>query len=83
MPDGWTVEPEYGDVDRVEDGDPYFDDVDPVGADGTTELVYFVDAPEGPDGTGNYAFGPASAETDAQSQEFTGTDTNLVIGVNL
>jgi hypothetical protein len=83
VPEGWTVDAEYGDVERVEDGRVYLGDVGPVGEDETVTLEYFVRAPEGPGGTGSYEFGPARAETDSSSATFGGTDTNFVVGVDV
>ena len=80
VPDGWTVDERYGDVERVEDGEVHFGEVGPVGEDETVELVYFAEAPSGAAGTGSYEFGPAVAATDGASDTFTEAETNFVIG---
>jgi hypothetical protein len=81
VPDGWTVDPEYGDVEAVADGRVSFGEVGPVGEDDDpVELVYYADAPEGPGATGRYRFGPALAETGSASAAFAGTDDNVVVG---
>jgi serine protease AprX len=43
---------------------------------------YFVEAPDGTDGTGAYSFGPATAERGQASTEVGGTETNYVVGVS-
>lgn len=89
-PAEWTVFEDAGDVARVEDdntvvfeGSVSADDVD----DGdTVSFTYFAEAPEGPDATGQYTFGPAKvtdAATDGlrgSEDSFGGTDTNRVVG---
>ena len=102
VPDGWTVDGKYGDVESFdpESGTVTFRGTvgaDQVGDDGSVTLRYFAEAPEGADGTGTYTFGPAEAEVVAAdvpgedsdgeldgdgTDEFGGTDTNTVAGVD-
>ncbi|PSP81130.1 hypothetical protein BRC88_02385 [Halobacteriales archaeon QS_4_69_225] len=66
VPDGWTVDERYGDVESFDpdSGTVTFQgtvSADQVGDDGNVTLTYFAEAPEGADGTGTYTFGPAEA----------------------
>ena len=83
VPDGWTVDDSFGDVESVEDGTVDLGTVSPVGEDDDpVTLTYFARAPSGPGQTGSYTFGPATAtavNADV-SVEIAGTDTNYVIG---
>ena len=88
VPDGWTVDEEYGDVESFDEdaGVARFGSVGPVdpAEDDPVELEYFAEAPEGVGETDRYTFGPATAETTIDgedvSDEFAGTDTNTVVG---
>lgn len=84
VPEGWTVDERYGDAERVPDDRVYLGEVDPVGEAESVTLAYFVRAPEGPDGTGSYEFGPVLAEAvaDDSSATFGGSD-NFVVGVDV
>ena len=67
VPDGWTVDERYGDVESFDpdSGTVTFQgtvSADQVGDNGNVTLTYFAEAPEGADGTGTYTFGPAEAE---------------------
>jgi hypothetical protein len=67
VPGGWTVDEEYGDVDRfdAETGTVHFEGTvteSEVAGDGSVTFTYFADAPEGAETTGRYTFGPAEAE---------------------
>ena len=95
VPDGWDVFEDFGDVESVSDGVVTFegavtaDDVD----GGEVTFTYFAEAPSGAAETGQYTFGPATAEAvdpetfdeagreqGATESEFGGTDTNYVVG---
>ena len=81
IPGGWDVDPEYGDVESVEDDRVSFGEIGPVGEENDPiELEYFAEAPEGTSATGRYRFGPVLAETEEVSVDFAGTDTNFVVG---
>ena len=88
VPDGWTVDEEYGDVESFDEeaGVARFGSVGPVdpAEDDPVELEYFAEAPEGVGETGRDTFGPARAEATIDgenvSDEFAGTDTNTVVG---
>ena len=81
IPGAWDVDPEYGDVESVEDDRVSFGEIGPVGEeDDPVELEYFAEAPEGTSATGQYQFGPALAKTEEASVDFAGTDTNFVVG---
>jgi hypothetical protein len=85
VPDGWTVLTEFSeDVTRVDGNNVYFGELGPIGSGGDSVTVeYFVEAPSGPDNTGEYTFGAATAVTEeGRSTTFGGTDTNLVVGVD-
>jgi len=85
VPDGWTVLTEFSeDVTRVDGNNVYFGELGPVGSgDDAVTVEYFVEAPNGPDKTGEYTFGAATAVTaEGRSTTFGGTDTNLVVGVD-
>ena len=88
IPDGWTVDPEYGDVRSVKDGVVDLGTVTPadVAGDGSVTRKYFAEAPEGADSTGSYTFGPAVAEAtidgEAVSDEIAGTETAYVAGAS-
>ncbi|PSP50257.1 hypothetical protein BRC75_01450, partial [Halobacteriales archaeon QH_7_69_31] len=67
VPDGWTVDPEFGDVESfdADEGIVTFDGTvtaDQVGDDGEVTFEYFVEAPEVAESSGSYRFGPAFAE---------------------
>ena len=92
VPDGWTVDENFGDVESFDEdsGVVTFEGTAP--ASGET-FVYFAEAP---DRTGTYTFGPARAEAvepadfsgnsdkkqGSTSEEFGGTDTNTVAGAD-
>ncbi len=101
VPTEWDVAENFGDVEGTEtnNGRTIVD----LGTVSTSELsedsvtrLYFVEAPEGTDGTGTYTFGPAEAEAvepetfendpgrkqGSTEEEFGGTDTNAVVGVD-
>ena len=86
VPDGWTVDEEYGDVESFDEdaGVVRFGSIGPVdpAEDDPVELEYFTEAPEGVGETDRYTFGPAAAEATIDgedvSDEFAGTDTNTV-----
>lgn len=86
VPAEWSVITEHSDdVTRVEGaGDVqhiYFGDVAPT--DAPVAVSYLVEAPNDPADTGDYTFGPAtanSAKTDDRWVAFGGTDTNAVVG---
>ena len=89
VPGAWDVRTGYGDVTRVEETDGekkvHFGSVSAAEVeDGSTDLVYFAEAPSGAENTGTYTFGPAHAQTDADVDkavdEFAGIDTNYVVG---
>jgi hypothetical protein len=88
VPDGWTVEEEFGDVESVEDGVVDLGTVTPADVDGDASVsrTYFVEAPEGTGNTGRYTFGPAEAEAtidgETVTDEVAGTDTNTVVGAS-
>ena len=88
IPDGWTVDEEYGDVRSVKDGVVDLGTVTPadVAGDGSVTREYFAEAPEGAASSGSYRFGPAVAEAtidgEAVSDEIAGTDTNTVVGAS-
>lgn len=89
-PAEWTVFENAGDVARVEDDNTVVFEGGVSAADvddgDTASFTYFVEAPEGPDTTGQYTFGPAKvtdAATDGlrgSEDTFGGTDTNRVVG---
>ena len=67
VPDGWTVDEEYGDVESfdAQTGTVHFEGTvteNEVDGDGSVTLTYFAEAPEGAETTGRYTFGPAEAE---------------------
>ncbi|PSP66535.1 hypothetical protein BRC85_09610 [Halobacteriales archaeon QS_1_69_70] len=97
LPSNWDVDEEYGDVESYDDGTVTFEgtvSAEEVAGDGSVDLVYYAEAPEGAAQTGAYGFGPAEAEaTDPRefsddpdrtqgstSGTFGGTDTNTVVG---
>ena len=81
IPGAWDVDPEYGDVEFVQDDRVSFGEIGPVGEeDDPVELEYFAETPEGTSATGQYRFGPALVETEEASVDFAGTDTNFVVG---
>ncbi len=90
VPDGWTVDADYGDADSFDEerGVVSFGTVDSIDPeeDDPVELEYYAEAPEGATETGRYTFGPAEAaatiEGDEVTVEFAGTDTNTVVGVS-
>ena len=88
LPDGWTVDEEYGDVESVEDGSVDLGTVTPsdVEADASVTRVYYAQAPEGATETGSYTFGPAEATATIDGEmlvaEVTGTDTVYVAGAS-
>jgi hypothetical protein len=55
-----------------------------VPADGSATFTYFVEAPDGPGGTNQYTFGPATAQATGsdESAAFGGTETNYVVGIS-
>jgi subtilisin family serine protease len=66
VPTSWTVDEEYGDVDRfdADNGVVHFEGTvtaEEVGANGSVTLSYFAEAPEGAENAGRYTFGPATA----------------------
>jgi subtilisin family serine protease len=99
IPSNWDVDEEYGDVESYDGGMVTFEgtvSADEVAGDGSVDLVYFAEAPEGAAQTGAYGFGPAEAEaTDPREFQddsertqgsttgtFGGTDTNTVAGAD-
>lgn len=87
IPEGWRVL-EAGDQDRVEQDGPdrfvIFEDVPDANDGSAATLTYFVEVPLSAGETGPAEFGPAEARA-ADGDEFTlitGTDTNLVAGVD-
>ncbi|WP_266074808.1 S8 family serine peptidase [Haladaptatus caseinilyticus] len=85
IPAEWTVDADYGDVERVETaGDVkhvFLGSVAPT--DGEVTRTYFAEAPDDTSDTGQYTFGPAEAEsakTDDDWIAFGGTETNTVVG---
>lgn len=88
LPDGWTVDEEYGDVESVEDGSVDLGTVTPsdVEADASVTRVYYAQAPEGATETGSYTFGPAEATATIDGEmlvaEVTGTNTVYVAGAS-
>jgi hypothetical protein len=91
VPIEWDVDTDYGDVHHVHDDEEagvshvLFSSHDEAKLDEEYEATYFVDAPEGPDATGSYEFGPLQVRTDGENwQDVEGTAaTNYVLGVNL
>ncbi|PSP78230.1 hypothetical protein BRC88_11030 [Halobacteriales archaeon QS_4_69_225] len=67
VPDGWSVDENFGDVDSFDEnsGVVTFEgtaSADDVSGDGSKTFAYFAEAPEeGADDTGTYTFGPAEA----------------------
>jgi len=85
IPDGWTVDPSYGDVEGVENGVVDLGTVTPGDVEeGSVIRSYFAEAPEGAAETGRDTFGPATATVtigdETVSDEVAGTDTNTVVG---
>ncbi|WP_458186924.1 S8 family serine peptidase [Haladaptatus sp. NG-WS-4] len=85
IPAEWTVESDYGDVTRVETtGDVkhvYLGSVAPT--DGEVTRTYFAEAPSETSETGDYSFGPATAnaaKTDDEWVAFSESETNTVVG---
>jgi serine protease AprX len=82
IPASWDVvsEQSWG---ETEDGARKRVELGTVAA-GTEErtFTYFVEAPDGPGGTNQYTFGPATAETDDATTRVAGTETNYVVGVS-
>jgi hypothetical protein len=67
VPDGWTVDEDYADVEEfdADNGVVHFEGTvtaEEVGKNGSVSLSYFAEAPEGADQTGPSTFGPAEAE---------------------
>ena len=88
IPDGWTVDQEYGDVRSVKDGVVDLGTVTPadVAGDGSVTRQYFAEAPEGAGESGSYTFGPAVAEATVEGETLTdqiaGTETVYVAGAS-
>jgi hypothetical protein len=67
VPDGWSVDENFGDVESFDEnsGVVTFEGTASAGdvsGDGSKTFVYFAEAPEeGADNTGTYTFGPAEA----------------------
>jgi hypothetical protein len=66
VPDGWTVDEDYADVEEfdADNGVVHFEGTvtaEEVGKNGSVSLSYFAEAPEGADQTGPSTFGPATA----------------------
>ena len=97
IPSNWDIDEEYGDVESYDGGTVTFEGTvtaEEVAGDGSVDLVYYAEAPEGAAQTGAYGFGPAEAEaTDPREFQddsertqgsttgtFGGTDTNTVAG---
>lgn len=86
IPAEWSVDTEYGDVDRVEadGGVKYVYLEGPADGGQATEYTYFATAPSGPTATGPYEFGPFEARPAGSDEAWTvvdGTgDTNAVVG---
>ncbi|MFC4437114.1 MULTISPECIES: S8 family serine peptidase [Natrialbaceae] len=81
VPDGWSVDEAYGDVERVEEaGDVQYVYFGTAVPDEAHTFTYF---PEAPAETGTYAFGPSeanAAKTDDGWVAFGESDDNAVVG---
>jgi hypothetical protein len=88
VPDGWTVDEEYGDVESFDDeaGVVTLAPVTPGDVEGERSAgrAYFAEAPQGAGETDRYSFGPATAtatiDGEAVSDQVAGTDANTVLG---
>jgi len=96
VPDGWTVDENFGDVESF-DEDSGVVTFEGTATTGGETFAYFAEAPdEGAGNTGTYTFGPATAvavdpesfEDDSDRKQgstkesFGGTDTNTVAGAS-
>ena len=88
IPDGWTVDTDFGDAESVDDGVVGLGSVTPseVSGDSTVTRKYFAEAPEGVGESGDYTFGPAEASVtidgEALTAEVAGTATVYVVGAS-
>ncbi len=88
IPDGWSVDERFGDVETVEGNTVVLGTVTPseVSGDDTVTRRYFADAPEGVGESGSYTFGPAVAEVTIEGETLTdqiaGTETVYVVGAS-
>lgn len=94
IPAEWEVDPVDGDDLQYQNGEPRTEQTDDgrtrvyldasVPAGGSATFTYFVEAPEGAQGTGGYTFGPTMADSDdddAGAVPVSGTtDTAYVVG---
>ena len=87
IPDGWTVDERYGDVESVDGTTVTLSSVTPSDVDGdAVTRQYFAEAPEGAGESGDYTFGPAVAEATIEGETLTdriaGTETVYVAGAS-
>jgi hypothetical protein len=83
VPEGWTVDPSFGDVESWDDENNVVDfgtvTLDPSSDNGlagdSVSFTYYAEAPEGESETGSYTFGPATVTVDFQNQFYEENDT--------